>query len=173
VTETNRGTGPADGTTTPGIVIGAVAAATAVVPFLIVYSFLFIARGVFVQVEQPDITSSRHGEAFAGLVALLFLLLVVWGIVRLLNGGSRPLFWLGQLITLAGSVWFVIDRASGDPQVPLVTALTALLALALSLTPAASRWVRSGGGEAATDATFPGIAAVQPAVAAPIPGQQG
>jgi len=136
----------------PGIVIGAVAAATVVVPFLIVYSFLFIARGIFVEVEQPDITSSRHGEALAGLVALLFLIFVVWGIVRLLNGSNRVVFWIGQLITLGASVWFVIDRASGDPQVPVVTALAALLTLVLSVTPAASRWVRSAGGERPVEA---------------------
>jgi hypothetical protein len=132
---------------TPGIVIGAVAAATVVVPFLIVYAFLFIARGIFVSVEQPDITSSRHGEAAAGLVALAFLVLVLWGMLRLLNGSNRVPFWAGQLIALAVSVGFVLDSSSGDPQVPVVTAIASALAIALSLTPPASRWVASAGGE--------------------------
>ena len=127
--------------------IGAVAAATAVVPFLLVYAFLFLARGLVVQVEQPDITDSRHGEALAGLVALAFLLFVVWGQARLLNGAGRLVFWLSQLVTLGVSVWFVIDQSSGEPQVPVVTALAALLALALSLTPAAARWVATRGGD--------------------------
>jgi hypothetical protein len=132
---------------TPGIVIGAVAAATVVVPFLIVYAFLFIARGIFVDVEQPDITSSRHGEAVAGLIALAFLILVLVGMLRLLNGADRVVFWIGQLIALAGSIGLVLDSSSGGPQVPVVTALAAALAVALSLTRPASRWVASGGGE--------------------------
>lgn len=136
-----------DPTTTPGVVIGAVAAATVVVPFLIVYSFLFIARGVFVEVEQPDITGSRHGEAVAGLVALVFLAFVFWGMLRMLNGANRMVFWLGQAIALAVSVFFVLDSSSGDPQVPVVTGIAAALAIVLSLTPPASRWVATGGGE--------------------------
>lgn len=132
---------------TPGVVIAAVAAATVVVPFLIVYAFLFIARGIFVDVEQPDITSSRHGEAAAGLVATVFLVFVLWGMFRMLNGANRVVFWIGQLIALAGSVGFVLDSSSGDPQVPVVTAIAAALALALSLTPPASRWVASAGGD--------------------------
>ncbi|MFL6161175.1 MAG: hypothetical protein ACJ74U_03015 [Jatrophihabitantaceae bacterium] len=132
---------------TPGAVIAAVAAATVVVPFLIVYSFLFIARGIFVEVEQPDITGSRHGEAAAGLVALAFLAFVLWGMLRMLNGSNRMVFWLGQLIALAVSVTFLLDSSSGDPQVPVVTAAAAALAIALSLTPPATRWVASAGGE--------------------------
>lgn len=132
---------------TPGIVIAAVAAATVVVPFLIVYSFLFIARGIFVDVEQPDITGSRHGEAAAGLVALVYLVFVLWGMLRLLNGSNRVVFWLGQLIALITSVGFVLDSASGDPQVPVVTGLATALAIGLSLTPPVNRWVASAGGE--------------------------
>ncbi len=135
-----------DPTKTPGMVIGAVAAATVVVPFLIVYSFLFIARGLFVEVEQPDITGSRHGEAAAGLVALVYLIVVLWGMLRMLNGSNRVVFWLGQAIALAVSVGFVLDSSSGDPQVPVVTAVAAALAIVLSLTPPASRWVASAGG---------------------------
>jgi hypothetical protein len=129
------------------VVIAAVAAATVVVPFLIVYSFLFIARGIFVEVEQPDITGSRHGEAAAGLVALAFLAFVFWGMLRMLNGSNRVVFWLGQAIALAVSVVFVLDSSSGDPQVPVVTGLAAALAIVLSLTPPAGRWVATGGGE--------------------------
>ncbi len=132
---------------TPGAVIGAVAAATVVVPFLIVYAFLFIARGLFVPVEQPDITGSRHGEAVAGLIALALLVFVLWGMLRMLNGANRAVFWIGQLIALAGSVGFVLDSASGDPQVPVVTAVAAALAVLLSVSPPANRWVASAGGD--------------------------
>ena len=99
---------------TPGIVIAAVAAATVVVPFLIVYAFLFIMRGLFVQVEQPDITATRSGEAVAGFVALAFLILVLWGMLRLLNGSNRLIFWAGQLIT-AGAAALVPARRQLRP----------------------------------------------------------
>ncbi|MGI8665480.1 MAG: hypothetical protein ACR2N4_05550 [Jatrophihabitans sp.] len=132
---------------TPGLVISAVTAATVVVPFLLVYAFLFLVRGLFVQVEQPDITDSRSGEAVAGLIALAFLLFVLWGMISLLNGHRRPVFWAGQLITAATSAKFLLDSSSGDPQVPAVVLAAALLALGLSLSPPATRWVRSGGGE--------------------------
>jgi hypothetical protein len=132
---------------TPGVVIAAAAAATVVVPFLIVYSFLFIMRGLFVQVEQPDITGSRSGEAVAGFVALVFLILVLWGMIRLLNGSNRAVFWAGQLIAAAVAARFLLDSSSGQPQVPVVVLLAALLAIVLSCLPAATRWVRTSGGE--------------------------
>lgn len=128
---------------TPGVVIGAVAAATVVVPFLIVYAFLFIARGIFVTPEQPDITSSRQGEAISGFIALLFLVFVLWGMTRFLNGAGRIVFWLGQLSTAGTAGFLLLDASSGEPQVPLVVFLAALLALGLSVPPAATRWVRS------------------------------
>ena len=132
---------------TPGIVIGAVAAATVVVPFLIVYAFLFIMRGLFVQVEQPDVTATRSGEAVAGFVALAFLILVLWGMLRLLNGSNRLIFWAGQLITAGAAARFLFDASFGQPQVPAVVLLAALLAILLSCLPPATRWVRSAGGD--------------------------
>ncbi|HET6209996.1 MAG TPA: hypothetical protein VFD94_06420 [Jatrophihabitans sp.] len=132
---------------TPGVVIAAAAAATVVVPFLIVYAFLFVMRGLFVQVEQPDITATRSGEAMAGFIALAFLILVLWGMLRLLNGSNRSLFWAGQLITAAAAARFLFDPSFGQPQVPAVLLLAALLAIALSCLPGATRWARSGGGE--------------------------
>ncbi len=132
---------------TPGVVIAAVAAATVVVPFLIVYAFLFIMRGLFVQVEQPDITDTRSGEAVAGFVALAFLILVLWGMLRMLNGSNRLIFWAGQLITTGAAALFLLDTSFGQPQVPAVVLAAAVLAIVLSCLPAATRWVRSGGGE--------------------------
>ncbi|MDQ2836391.1 MAG: hypothetical protein M3Y42_02840 [Actinomycetota bacterium] len=131
---------------TPGTVIGAVSAATVVVPFLMVYAFLFIVRGLFVQVEQPDITSSRSGEAIAGFVALAFLIFVLWGMIRLLNGNQRLVFWAGQLITAVSAAKLLFDSSSGQPEVPLVVLVAALLAIGLSVLPASSEWVRTEGG---------------------------
>jgi hypothetical protein len=132
---------------TPGVVIAAVSAATVVVPFLMVYSFLFIMRGLFVQVEQPDITDSRSGEAVAGLLALAFLILVLWGMVRLLNGSNRLVFWVGQLLAATAAARLLLDSSFGQPQVPAVVLLAALLAILLSCLPPATRWVRTTGGE--------------------------
>ncbi|HST47881.1 hypothetical protein [Jatrophihabitans sp.] len=132
---------------TPPTVIGAVAAGTVVVPFLIVYAFLFIVHGAFVQPDQPDITGSRSGELVAGLVALAFLLLVLWGMGRLLNGYDRWVFVLGQLITAGAALDLLLDSASGEPQVPAVVLAAALLALVLTFLPPSWLWVASRGGQ--------------------------
>jgi hypothetical protein len=127
---------------TPGTVICAVAAGTVVVPFLMVYAFLFIARGAFVNVDQPDITSSRTGETIAGLIALGFLLIVLVGIGRLLNGRGRWLFLLGQSIALGLSVDFLFDSSTGQPQVPAVVLTGSLVAIVLACLPTSWDWVR-------------------------------
>lgn len=132
---------------TPGTVIAAVSAATVVVPFLMVYAFLFIVRGLFVSVEEPDITSTRSGEAVAGFVALALLIFVFWGMIRLLNGQHRALFWVGQLIVAGGALRLLLDSSSGQPQIPIVVLIAAAGALTLSALPPSTRWVRCGGGE--------------------------
>ena len=146
---------------TPGTIIGAVAAGTVVVPFLMVYAFLFIARGAFVNVGEPDITSSRTGETMSGLVALLFLALVLIGMARLLNGSGRWLFLLGQLITLATSVDFVLDSSRGEPQVPAVVLLGSLVAIVLALVRTSWAWVQTRAG------TRPAVASEADGTAAP------
>jgi hypothetical protein len=147
-----------DPTRTPATVIGAVAAATVVVPFLIVYSFLFIARGAFVQVDQPDITSSRTGELIAGLIALAFLMLVIWGMGRLLNGWDRWVFLAGQLLTLVVATDFLLNTASGEPQVPAVVLGASVLAIVLACLPPSWQWVRSAGGQPAVATGTTGLA---------------
>jgi hypothetical protein len=143
---------------TPGPVIGAVAAGTVVVPFLVVYSFLFITRGIFVQVEQPDITSSRTGEAIAGFVAVVFLALIVIGMGRLLNGHDRWLFLLGQLITFGVCLDFLIDSSKGAPEVPAVVLLGSLIAIVLAVVPASWQWVQAAEGPSdRADADISGI----------------
>ncbi|HEY0169085.1 MAG TPA: hypothetical protein VGB75_18715 [Jatrophihabitans sp.] len=135
-----------DPTRTPATVIAAVAAGTAVVPFLIVYSFLFIVRGGFVEVDQPDITSSRSGELIAGLVAFAFLIFVLWGMGRLINGWDRWVFLAGQLLTAGVALSLLLDSASGEPQVPAVVLIAAVLALTLACLPPSWRWVATEGG---------------------------
>jgi hypothetical protein len=135
-----------DPSRTPATIIGAVAAGTVVVPFLIVYSFLFIARGLFIQVEQPDITSSRTGEAIAGFVALLFLILVFIGMGRLLNGRDRWIFIAGQLIALGVAVALLVTPSSGQPQVPAVVLIGALTAVVCACLPTSWAWIETTGG---------------------------
>lgn len=135
-----------DPTSTPASVVGATAAGAVVVPFLLVYAFLFLLRGLFVSVEQPDITSTRSGEALAGLVAVVFLAVVLWGMARFADGRDRWIFAVGQVLTLAVSVDFVLDSSSGAPQVPAVVGVASLLALALMLLAPSARWVETDGG---------------------------
>jgi hypothetical protein len=146
---------------TPGTIIGAVAAGTVVVPFLIVYAFLFIARGLFIQVEQPDVTSSRTGEATAGFIALLFLVLVFVGMGRLLNGRDRWLFLTGQFIAFAVAVDFLIDSSSGEPQVPALVLLGSLVAMVLACVPTSWAWVQTRGGTQVPAEADPGDASEQ------------
>jgi peptidoglycan/LPS O-acetylase OafA/YrhL len=136
-----------DPTRTPPTVIAAVAAGTVVVPFLIVYSFLFIVRGAFVHTDQPDITDSRSGELAAGLIALCFLIFVLWGMGRLLNGWDRWVFGAGQLITFAAALDLLLDVSSGEPEVPAVVMCASLLAMVLTCVPPSWRWVRTAGGQ--------------------------
>jgi len=154
-----------DPTRTPPTVIGAVAAGTVVVPFLIVYSFLFIAHGAFVAVDQPDITDSRSGELLAGLIALGYLLVVLWGMGRLLNGWDRWVFAAGQLVTFGVALDFLLDSASGEPQVPAVVLGASLLALVLTCLPPSWHWVRTRGGEVPAPAAQPALG-VEPALGA-------
>lgn len=135
-----------DPTATPGTVVGAIAAGAVAVPFLLVYAVLFLLRGLFVQVEQPDITSTRSGEALAGLVVVAFLALVVWGLARFADGRDRWVFAAGQLLTLAVSADFVLDSSSGEPQVPVIVGVASLLAMGLMLLAPSAGWVATDGG---------------------------
>ena len=50
------------------------------VPFLAMYALLFLLHGLFVPVQPPDITTTRGGEALAGLVALVLLVAFSWAL---------------------------------------------------------------------------------------------
>jgi hypothetical protein len=127
---------------TPQSVTWSVALGVGPLPFLAVYSVLFIAHGFIYPVNPPDITGSRNGEAIAGIVAfVLFIVgtLVVWWF---LNGTRRWPFVLGQLATLGTCIDFIIDRTTGSPAVPLLLALTSAGALTLAALP--SGWAHTG-----------------------------
>lgn len=131
---------------TPNSVIGAVVAGSVVVPFLIVLGFLFIVHGIFVNVDQPDVTDSRQGEAAVGLAIVVMLGFVLFGLNRMLSGRDRWVFLAGQALTFGISLDFVIDRSSGDPLVPAIVMLASLAAIALVFAPDSRGWIRTHGG---------------------------
>ena len=126
---------------TPGVVVWAVAAGTAPLPFLAVYAVLFIVHGGVHPVAPPDITNSAHGELLAGIVALALLLLSVVSLFWMLNGRRRWPFALVQLGMLGTAVDFFLDVTKGGRLVSFVVALAALAALVCAFTPEAWRHV--------------------------------
>jgi hypothetical protein len=119
----------------PPTVIGAVAAGVAPLPFLAVYAVLFIARGTVHPVIPPDVGSSKTTELVAGLVALALFVLVALASYWLLDGRRRWLFLLCQVGLLATTVDFVIDPTTGSPSIPVLLAVTSLVAIVLALMP--------------------------------------
>jgi hypothetical protein len=119
---------------TPPMVVGAVAAGTAPVPFLAVYSVMFIVHGGFHPVVPPDITSTAHGELIAGIIALALLVVAVTALLWLLNGRRRWPFALVQLAVLGTAIDFVIDDTKGGRSLSAVLAVTSVVALVLAFT---------------------------------------
>ena len=127
----------------PPVVIGSVAAGVGPTPFLGVYAVLFMAHGFFRPVQPPDITTTRTGEAVAGVIAALLLLAMVVTIFWFLNGRRRWPFVIGQLATLVTSIDFILDSTKGSPAVPVVLGLTSATALVLAFLPPSWAWVGS------------------------------
>lgn len=125
----------------PPAVIGAVAAGVAPTPFLAVYAVLFIAHGFFHPVQPPDITTTRYGEAAAGVIAAVLPLVMALTIFWFLNGRRRWPFVVGQFAALVTSIDFAFDPTTGSSAVPTVLALTSAAALVLGCLPASSAWV--------------------------------
>jgi ABC-type xylose transport system permease subunit len=121
---------------TPNAVIAAVAAGTAVVPFLGVYAVMFIVHGGFHHVVPPDITSTAHGELIAGIIALALFVVAIIALFWMLNGSRRWPFVLVQLAVLGTAVDFVVDDTKGGRSISVVLAAAAVAALAFSFAPA-------------------------------------
>jgi hypothetical protein len=126
----------------PSTVIGAVAAGVAPLPFLAVYSVLFVVHGFIYPVQPPDITASRAGEAVAGVITVVLFVLMILTLWWFETGRRRWPFVLGQLATLATAIDFIADSSTGSPAVPFVLALTSAAALALGFAPAS--WLHVG-----------------------------
>lgn len=129
---------------TPPAVIASVAAGVAPTPFLAVYAVLFLAHGFLHPVQPPDITTTRGGEAVAGVVASVLLLAMILTLFWFIDGRRRWPFVVGQLATLATALDFVFDSTSGSPAVSGVLAATSAIALVLALLPSSGAYVRTG-----------------------------
>lgn len=136
---------------TPPTVIAAIAAGVAPAPFLLTYAVLFILHGTVFPVDPPDITGSAGGEAFAGLVALVFLLLIVLGLGWFLSGRTRWLFLAGQLATLGTCIYFLLDSTSGQPDVPIVLIIASVLAIGFGCLPPSWAWTAAPRRDAADE----------------------
>lgn len=158
----------------PPPVIGSVAAGVAVLPFLAVYAVLFIARGTVRPVIPPDVGNSTRDELIAGLIALALFVIGSLAAYWFLDGRRRWLFVLGQAATLATSVDFIIDSTTGSPAVPILLAVTSLVALVLAFVPASSEhvrwgvpaWLRRPGGGRSVDPSESALPAQSPDVPA-------
>ncbi|MGH8963333.1 MAG: hypothetical protein ACRDWT_19440 [Jatrophihabitantaceae bacterium] len=126
---------------TAGPVVAAIALGVAPLPLLAVYSVLFIAHGTVHPVQPPDITGSKHGELLAGIIAVVLFVLVTLTLVWFLNRHRRWPFALGQLATLVTAVDFVIDSTTGPPGIPVLLAVTSLIALVICLLPVSGEHV--------------------------------
>jgi hypothetical protein len=125
----------------PPTVVGAVAAGSVPLPFLAVYAVMFIVHGGFHPVVPPDITDTQRGELIAGLIALALFLVSFVAVIWMLNGSRRWPFVIVQLADLAAAIDLAVDRTKGGGTTAVVLIAAALIALVLSLTPAASAYV--------------------------------
>ena len=121
----------------PSAVVWAVAAGTAPLPFLAVYSVMFIVHGGFHRVVPPDITNSAHGELVAGIIALALFVIDIVTLFWMMNGRRRWPFILVQLGMLATAIDFFLDVTKGGRFVSFVVALAALAAIVCALLPPA------------------------------------
>ena len=143
--------------------IGAVAAGVAPLPFLAVYAVLFIARGTVHPVSPPDIGNSKTAELIAGLIALALFIIGSLAALWLLDGRRRWLFVVCQVALLATSVYFIVDRNSGSPAIPILLGITSLISLVLTMLPTTWEhlrqdvppWLRRAGALAPTAAGSP------------------
>ncbi len=125
----------------PPVVVGAVSAGVAPLPFLLVYAVLFIAHGSVHPVVPPDITTTRHGELVAGLIALGMLIVGILSVVWLISGRRRWLFVLDQAGTLGVCIYLIVDRTTGSALLPVLLALASATALVLAVLPSSGRYV--------------------------------
>ena len=126
------------------------ACGTAPLPFLAVYTMLFLGHGLIHPVHPPDITSSQRGETIAGCVTAALFVLLCFGIVWFLNGSRRWPFAIMQLAVAGAGVYFLVDSTKGGPLVSALLLLAAALARAGSRPPPKRSTAPSGSACATT-----------------------
>ena len=126
---------------TPPMVVAAVSAGAVPLPFLAVYSVMFIVHGGFHPVVPPDITTTAHGELAVGIVALVLFVVSFVALLWMLGGTRRWPFVLVQLADLAAAIDLIVDATRGGGVTAYVLGAAALVALVLSFTPQASEYV--------------------------------
>jgi hypothetical protein len=127
---------------TPPAVVAAVAAGTGALPFLSVYTVMFIVHGSVHPVVPPDVTSTKRGELVVGIVCLAVLVLTVISLMWLLNGRRRWPFVVMQAGLLGTAIDFVLDRATGGPLISLLVLLASFVALVTAFHP--QTWAHVG-----------------------------
>jgi hypothetical protein len=130
---------------TPPMVVAAVSAGAVPLPFLAVYSVMFIVHGGFHPVVPPDITTTKHGELVAGFIALGLFIVEALSVLWLMNARRRWLFVLTQAATLGTSIYLISDRTTGSPIIPILLVATSATALVLALLPQSGAYVRRPG----------------------------
>lgn len=125
---------------TPATVTGAVACGVAPVPFLAVYTVVFLVHGSIKPVQPPDITSTKGGEFAAGWIALAVLLACTLSLTWFLNGRRRWPLAIVQLGVLGASIDFLLDKTKGGPVISALLVLAAAISLVLMFTPSAWWW---------------------------------
>ncbi|HEX3337117.1 MAG TPA: hypothetical protein VHS54_11700 [Jatrophihabitans sp.] len=122
---------------TPPAVVAAVAAGTGALPFLAVYTVMFIVHGSVHPVVPPDVTSTKQGELVVGIVCLVLFVATLVSLLWLLNGRRRWPFVLIQVGLLGTAVDFVLDSTKGGTYISMLVLFTALVAIVTAFHPQA------------------------------------
>jgi hypothetical protein len=126
----------------PPMVVGAVAAGVAPLPFIGVYAIMFLIHGSIHPINPPDVTTTKGGEFAAGLVALAVFILASAALLMFLNGRRRWPFALTQLAVLGAAIAFFVDETAGGQTVSFLVILTSVAALLLGFSPQGWEQVR-------------------------------
>ena len=116
-----------DDAPTPGVVTGAVSIGTAPLPFLAVYTALFLLHGTIHPVHPPDIGSGQRDEVIAGTVtAVAFIVLSI--ALHAVPEPPPPLAVRDpRARRVAGGVDVAVDNTRGGSAIGLLLAAAALV----------------------------------------------
>ncbi|MGN6608197.1 MAG: hypothetical protein ACTHMS_14440 [Jatrophihabitans sp.] len=126
---------------TPAAVTGAVAGASAALPFLAVYAIIFIIHGTIKPVHPPDVTGSTGGELIAGIVAAVLFGLLSISLLWFLSGVRRWPLAILELGVAAASVDFIVDPTRGGATVAALVLVASVVSLVLMFVPSSWWWL--------------------------------